>query len=215
MAVCVCALLMCMRATSHECTQPYFLYIDSITSLYFSATTDRLSFRVAVKSPPRTEKSLLSTLKYCTFCALLTHFPLLLYFVIPSWIASRTSCLFIASVTEILPKVSFAAPSSSSLCPPVSLSSTDLSVTSATLNFFLSPTIITFDMNGQLALMVSSMGMGAMFSPPAVMISSLIRPVMYTRPFSSICPTSPECSQPLSSIASLHLSSLLMYPCMM
>jgi hypothetical protein len=37
----------------------------------------------------------------------------------------------------------------------------------------------------------SSMGTGATFSPPAVMISSLIRPVIFKKPCASILPLSP------------------------
>jgi hypothetical protein len=38
----------------------------------------------------------------------------------------------------------------------------------------------------------SSMLTGEIFSPPAVMISSLILPVMYKKPSESILPVSPE-----------------------
>jgi len=40
-------------------------------------------------------------------------------------------------------------------------------------------------------------------APPAVMMSSLMRPVMRRKPSSSICPKSPECSQPSASIVSM------------
>ena len=43
---------------------------------------------------------------------------------------------------------------------------------------------------------LSSMGIGAMFSPPAVMIISLILPVIVRKLFLSSLPMSPECSQP-------------------
>ena len=41
-----------------------------------------------------------------------------------------------------------------------------------------------------------------MFSPPAVMMSSLMRPVMDQKPSASMSATSPECSHPSASIAS-------------
>jgi len=50
---------------------------------------------------------------------------------------------------------------------------------------------------------------GATFSPPAVIISSLIRPVIVKFPFSSIYPTSPECKNPSLSIASRVAYSFL------
>ena len=44
-------------------------------------------------------------------------------------------------------------------------------------NFFLSPTTMALLMHGNIFLMVSSMMIGGTFSPPAVIISSLMRPV--------------------------------------
>ena len=44
-------------------------------------------------------------------------------------------------------------------------------------NFRLSPIKMTFEMHGRHSLMASSTGIGATFSPPAVMSSSLMRPI--------------------------------------
>jgi hypothetical protein len=49
---------------------------------------------------------------------------------------------------------------------------------------------------------------GVMFLPPAVMMMSFLRPVMWTTPSSSIRPMSPVCSQ-LSTIVSYVASSFL------
>ena len=48
-----------------------------------------------------------------------------------------------------------------------------------------------FEQGGQNSLNVSSMITGPTFSPPAVMIISLILPVMYKKPRSSVLPKSP------------------------
>jgi len=95
-----------------------------------------------------------------------------------------------------------------------------------TLNFLLSPIIMQLEMPSQVALILSSIGTGAMFSPPAPMISSLKRPVIRTIPRASFTPSSPECSQPSSSIDSSFFalicatcsaprSGLAAYPIMM
>ena len=54
-----------------------------------------------------------------------------------------------------------------------------LSVSRHDKNFFLSPTTIALLMQLNILLMVSSMMMGGTFSPPAVMINSLMRPVTW------------------------------------
>mmetsp|Transcript_52880 Transcript_52880/g.160710 ORF Transcript_52880/g.160710 Transcript_52880/m.160710 type:complete len:230 (-) Transcript_52880:597-1286(-) len=66
----------------------------------------------------------------------------------------------------------------------------------------LSPTMITSAMPSQCFLTASSMGTGAMFSPPSPMMSSLYRPVILIMPCAVIMPLSPECNQPSSSIVS-------------
>ena len=49
-----------------------YAYMPSITPLYFSSATLRLSLRVAVSSPPFSEKSPGTTAHFWIFCALLT-----------------------------------------------------------------------------------------------------------------------------------------------
>jgi hypothetical protein len=68
------------------------------------------------------------------------------------------------------------------------------------------------EMNFKFFLTSSSMSTGATFSPPAVMISSLIRPVIVKLPCLSILPTSPEWRNPSLSSAALVAYSSLKYP---
>lgn len=70
----------------------------------------------------------------------------------------------------------------------------------------LSPTRNAFDKAEISFFTKCSICTGGIFSPPAVMISSLILPVMYTKPLLSIYPISPVLSHP-SSIASFVFSS--------
>ena len=58
----------------------------------------------------------------------------------------------------------------------LSLSTSTLNVKKQDRYFLLSPIRITFDKHGRHSFIFSSIGMGATFSPPAVMISSLILP---------------------------------------
>ena len=53
------------------------------------------------------------------------------------------------------------------------------------------PTTNALLMHGSSCLMSSSIGTGGTFSPPAVTMISLIRPVMYKNPSESRFPTSP------------------------
>ena len=83
-------------------------------------------------------------------------------------------------------------------------------VTNIVLYFLLSPTIMTLEIAGRKDLRASSTGTGAMFSPPAVMMSSLMRPVMLSKSvFGSMAPTSPLCNHPSSSMLSLVFAMLL------
>ncbi len=59
---------------------------------------------------------------------------------------------------------------------------------------------------GQIALNFDSIAGGAMYLPPEVLNSSLIRPVMVRKPSASMLPLSPVCSQP-SSVSVLAVSS--------
>merc|ERR1711865_613772 len=83
-----------------------------------------------------------------------------------------------------------------------------IKVTTAVLYFRLSPIIITLDTPLQNDLKAFSIGTGAIFSPPAPMISSLYLPVILSIPSLVIQPLSPECSQPSSSIDWLVLSRI-------
>ena len=76
----------------------------------------------------------------------------------------------------------------------------------------LSPTTITFDMQGRAFFIQFSIRTGVMFSPPAVIISSLALPVMKSQPFSSILPRSPERTKPYRSIVLLVSSGFFKYP---
>ena len=49
---------------------------------------------------------------------------------------------------------------------------------------------------------------GVTFLPPAVMMMSLMRPVIQTKPSSSIRPTSPVCSQPSRTVSAVFSGSL-------
>ena len=82
------------------------------------------------------------------------------------------------------------------------------SVTSTTKNFCLSPTSIQLlTILGSSALILSSIGTGATFSPPAVIISSFSRPVIYKYPSASILAISPVRSQSSSPNASRVFSA--------
>jgi hypothetical protein len=59
------------------------------------------------------------------------------------------------------------------------------------INLYISPTIIILEQGGQKILKLSSIGTGAMFSPPAPIISSLIRPVIFKWPSFKTIPRSP------------------------
>jgi hypothetical protein len=75
---------------------------------------------------------------------------------------------------------------------PVDISISTFKVIKAAKNLYPSPTIIMLLITLVKFLMLSSRITGAMFSPPAVIISSLILPVMYTNPSLSTLPVSPE-----------------------
>mmetsp|Transcript_14058 Transcript_14058/g.34827 ORF Transcript_14058/g.34827 Transcript_14058/m.34827 type:complete len:221 (-) Transcript_14058:1698-2360(-) len=140
------------------------------------------------------------------------------------------ACTFaslIAAVKLVTPGLTFSAsPSSSSVPGSSPVAPLVLSVTKMTLYFFLSPTIITLEIAVKLLLIQSSIGTGATFSPPAVMISSLYRPVMRKKPSLSMQALSPESIQPSGKIASAFFfftscrcssprSGLARYPIMM
>ena len=118
----------------------------------------------------------------------------------------------LASATVLAPDTSSELPKSFSVKAPSSLGSgTWRRVRITVLYLRLSPIIIALEMPGRSSLSLSSTGTGAMFSPPAVMMSSLMRPVMASMSVSaSTLPTSPDLSQPSSSM----VSSVLAWLCM-
>ncbi len=64
-------------------------------------------------------------------------------------------------------------------------------------------------MNFNSSLIASSIKIGAIFSPPAVIINSFNLPVIAKFPLESTFPTSPECKYPYSSIVFLVAFSSL------
>mmetsp|Transcript_26468 Transcript_26468/g.56187 ORF Transcript_26468/g.56187 Transcript_26468/m.56187 type:complete len:215 (+) Transcript_26468:199-843(+) len=110
--------------------------------------------------------------------------------------SSAALIVFTSGFTVLAPASSLSVPGVSPAAP------TAFSVTSAMLYFRWSPTIMISFMPSQLFLTWSSMGTGAMFSPPSPMISSLYLPVIFTMPASVTMPLSPEWSQPSASIVS-------------
>lgn len=74
-------------------------------------------------------------------------------------------------------------------------------VTRAAIYGWASPTTMHW-LTSQFARRRSSRTAGATFLPPAVTSSSFLRPVILTKPSSSISPMSPEWNQPSGSIAS-------------
>ena len=70
---------------------------------------------------------------------------------------------------------------------PFDMSISTLKVMRADMNLCYSPTIIILEQAGQWILKPSSIGTGAMFSPPAPIMSSFIRPVILRNlPLSSL-----------------------------
>ena len=78
--------------------------------------------------------------------------------------------------------------------------------------FLLSPSTTTWENIGKAVLISFYIKTGATFSPPAVIKSYLILPVMAMEPFFMTIPTSPEWTKPLLSIVFLVSSSFLKYP---
>mmetsp|Transcript_2433 Transcript_2433/g.5540 ORF Transcript_2433/g.5540 Transcript_2433/m.5540 type:complete len:375 (-) Transcript_2433:2658-3782(-) len=216
------------RASTGPSSTQAYKYILSMVSWYLLSTTFRLSFKVGVSSVPWTEKSIGKISNFWILLALLGQTnEFLLVSAIACSITLRYSALAAAcgmvltsGMTEAAGPTSSSDPGSSPVAPTV------FNVTRQVLYFFLSPTIMQLEIAGQSFLMFSSIGTGATFSPPAVMINSLYRPVTFTMPFCPMTPMSPLWSQPSSSIASAVCfsiwatcsapkSGLAMYPIMM
>mmetsp|Transcript_28345 Transcript_28345/g.34526 ORF Transcript_28345/g.34526 Transcript_28345/m.34526 type:complete len:205 (+) Transcript_28345:239-853(+) len=196
-------------------------YNDSMTWEYFSAVTLLFSLRVGVSSPPFSEKSVGRTAYFAIFCAREVAFPLAVFMPFSKY-AFHLSHSIASAVVVALEPISFDV---ARACP-VSLSEGTPSSSTSTRrqrrmvkNLRLSPIAIQFDKAGMAALNWSSINTGGMFSPPAVIMSSLMRPVIDMKPegegiSGSSSPenvaTSPLCSQPSGSIVSTVLSSMSM-----
>mmetsp|Transcript_23868 Transcript_23868/g.67610 ORF Transcript_23868/g.67610 Transcript_23868/m.67610 type:complete len:206 (+) Transcript_23868:192-809(+) len=183
---------------------PSVSYILSMRALSFVSTTLRLSFFVGVSSPASSEKFEGKIVNFWILKAAFgQHFPFLFAAVIAAVMMSIHTLSSIASLIFETLGFTREAPASKSSVPGTSpLAPTALSVTNATLYLRLSPTIMTSAMPSQPFFTSSSMGTGAIFSPPSPIISSLYRPVIFTMPCIVIMPLSPECSQPSLSMAS-------------
>ena len=149
---------------------------------YFLLKANLLSFRVGPSSPVGKLMSMGSTFHFWTTDALDTAD--LFATSIPVCIASNTNesgpDKIPVTVVALLP-IELHHSAASGVRTSVGISF--LSLSTSTLNvkkqeryFLLSPIRITFDKHGRHSFIFSSIGMGATFSPPAVMISSLILP---------------------------------------
>mmetsp|Transcript_17424 Transcript_17424/g.20240 ORF Transcript_17424/g.20240 Transcript_17424/m.20240 type:complete len:200 (+) Transcript_17424:8-607(+) len=174
------------------------LYISSMIALFFSRTTLLFSFRVGVSSSPSKLKSVGSTLNFLICWALEIEFSLFSsifdfrYLITFSFFAA--SSVVETSVTPKLSLRKFLTVIVRLLVGvfiPVVMSTSTLKVISAERYFLSSPITITLLIIGQMFLRESSISTGATFSPPAVMISSLILPVILTNPSPSLVPRSP------------------------
>mmetsp|Transcript_49936 Transcript_49936/g.133668 ORF Transcript_49936/g.133668 Transcript_49936/m.133668 type:complete len:204 (+) Transcript_49936:124-735(+) len=183
---------------------PSLLYILSIMAAYFASTTFRFSFFVGVSSFSCSEKFVGRIVNFWILKALFGHtFPLSLADLTALVMASIHALSSRAALMVATSGFRRAAPASSASVPGTSpLAPLALSVTRATLYLRLSPTIMTSATPSHIFFTWSSIGTGAMFSPPSPMISSLYLPVIFTMPCSVIMPLSPECSQPSLSIVS-------------
>ena len=98
------------------------------------------------------------------------------------------------------------------ICSPKGSLISVFSVIRAVKNFHWSPITTMFQAIGHNSRNTCSISSGAIFSPPAVIISSLIQPVISRKPSLSRKPKSPLCTYPYESIVSQVAFSLLMYP---
>lgn len=127
------------------------------------------------------------------------------------WLAQASSDVFKSSPVSFLIQF-FASAVKFYEGKPVVISMSTLRVIRALMNLLFSPTSIILLHAGHYSLKLSSIGTGATFSPPAVMISSFIRPVILRYPPLSILPWSPVLKYPNSSIHSLVAYSFFKYP---
>ena len=164
----------------------------STTSLYLASVTFLLSFMVGVSSPPGMLKSFEIKANFLMWAALDTK-PLFVAFT-HFWMHSRTFGSLHASSEVLTDTPAFcyknAIASGVKFVDgiPVAMSTSTLKVMRADINLFCSPTIMILEQAGHSFLNPSSIGTGATFSPPAPIISSLIRPVILRNLPRSILP---------------------------
>ena len=153
-----------------------------MSSWYLRENSNRFSFNVGPSSPVGMLKSRGSNTHFWTFAALeiassfAKVMPLLIAAVILGSFPFMTSLTLVASLPCNRHHASEDGAKSSVGIILLSESKMTLNVKKADKNFFLSPTTTTFDRHGNLSLIAFSIGTGAMFSPPAVIINSLILP---------------------------------------
>mmetsp|Transcript_8157 Transcript_8157/g.18664 ORF Transcript_8157/g.18664 Transcript_8157/m.18664 type:complete len:270 (-) Transcript_8157:88-897(-) len=179
-------------------------------SAYLSSTTLRFNFFVGVSSLPSSEKFVGRMANLWILKALfLQTFPLPFAAWMAAVIVSIHTLSSMASTMVVTSGLIFFAPASNCCVPAHSpLAPTALRVTKATLYFRLSPSIMTSLMPSHALFTHSSMGTGAMFSPPSPMMSSLYLPVIFTMPCAVTMPLSPEWSHPSASMVSAFLASM-------
>ena len=203
---------------------PLGWYIWSISWLYFSPTTCRFSFNVGPSSPVAIENSCGRTWNRRISAALNAAWELTtsIRFWIPfSKIAECGPSMKSLVVTGIsLSSTAILCSSKmdlhhsftelSSLCVGKfdSGSISTLSVNKHDRYFLLSPIITAWLTTLERQSLISdSMGIGAMFFPPSVMMISLILPVIFKKPSASMLPKSPDLYQKSSENASFVFTS--------
>ena len=123
-------------------------------------------------------------------------------------LARSTHCCTSARTAAFLAASSRDMFSSSPLAASHGRNDFSSNVTRAEMNGRLSPSTNAWETNSQ-RWMTSSIGPGETFLPPAVMIRSFLRPVMYRNPSLSMRPRSPVAYQPSSVNDSSVASSFL------
>lgn len=184
-----------------------FKYIDSIYLSYFFAACFLFIFNVGVKVPFSTLKSSATMQTFWTFCAREIAFELaLLIPYINTFLMFGCFIAYCTVVTSIPLYFKISRQLTSSFPLPKGSS---FKVTIHVKYFLPSPTTIMLEMKGMKDLIWSSMRTGGIFSPPAVMINSLTRPVIKSTFYLFIFPKSPECRYPFSSKTLLVSSGFL------
>lgn len=167
--------------------------------LYFLTVSLLLNFIVGVNSPPGTVKSFSRSTNFLMWAAFDTT--LVFDLSTHSWICWMTfgwlqaSSEVVRSSERCYLKYSLLSWRSFLVGCPVFPSISTLKVIKAATNLYYSPSSMILLHAAQCRLKLSSIATGAMFSPPEVMINSLILPVI-TSQLSMILPRSPEAKYP-------------------